>query len=380
MRDVPHCNKARAVILVGLLLCFFQTIFFDILVPLETLKELDYTQHLATCDLPALFQDELLLRFHRHDKYPGKIEHEGYAVGFPHLYKVGGSSIKSMLREQAQNANMNVREVTECQNFCTYKARKFFDNCFVGQRDKSENDQLFQLYKSIPVAKCKMAVFNVTNGVFYGHENYAEMEYRFNHLKQLERHYIAMFREPESRYESLFRYHAEGRPGNYAQIHGVNSPKKFQNKFNEFLSKQSNQHSMVYLSQNAPENILNHVGKTRKQDIDTSDWKTMFPSKNLQCKTQEVVFQNMVDNYAVVGVLERMEEVLEVLRCRFPWFQEHTMHHKNPTTGFFKDTPLTRNKNLLKMITPSENVLYEVANRILTADIQNCRDPKMGGT
>jgi len=338
---------------------------------------LDYSQHLAQCKLPDFFEDRLLLQFHRQDVYPGEVEKDDFIVGFTHLYQAGGSSLTSVLQEQAINANMDVRSVTQCRNFCVYKSKKLYNECFVNQQEGKNPMNSLERFKKRKGAngaeKCQQETLNVTNAVIYGHANFAEMESRLEHIHSHDRHYIAMFRDPVSRYESIYRNLAERYPKKYSDTNGRHDPQKFQDKFDEFLVKNRKLHSMTYLSQAAPADFLRDLGISNIGNIRTSDWKDIFPSKKLQCGAQKEIFQNVVDNYAVVGVLERMDDVMEVLRCRFPWFKGEIMPPPDPPVGFFKETPLIRHKNLTQLLTPAEDVLYEVANKILTADLHNCR-------
>jgi len=148
-----------------------------------------------------------------------------------------------------------------------------------------------------------------------------------------------------------------------------------QDTFQDFLKKNANVHTVDYLSRNAPIQLFSKIGKPSLGEAwDTTEWKLTFPTKQKQCHALEEVLQNILENYAVVGVLERVDDVMEVLRCRFPWFQANATHHKNPTGNTWKDVPLNNTKgDLMNLITPMEDVLFDVANRILTADLKNCR-------
>jgi len=333
---------------------------------------LDYAQNLAKCDLPNIFQDEHQLQNYRSKRYPGAIKSDSYVVGFPHLHKVGGSSLKSMLRDQAKLAGKDVRSVPHCREFCTNNNYNAFIEC----TGTANYDFYFGMRSKFDIVfpeECKKETMKSGNAVMYGHANYAEMEHVVKELNQHEIHYVTMFREPASRYESLFRFTTARDFAKSFDDSEEKNIEKLQEKFDEFISGFYKKHEMVYLSQNAPMELLQKFGKRNFDGIKSQDWQTTLPSKELQCGALDTVLQNMLDNYAVIGILERIDDVLEVLRCRFPWFKEQHVHHKNPTEGFFKEAPLKRREDLLEHITPIEKVLFEMADRILTADLENCR-------
>jgi len=113
------------------------------------------------------------------------------------------------------------------------------------------------------------------------------------------------------------------------------------------------------LSQNTPTNLFTRTfGKSVGQSLNTNEWRSIFCTKKQQCHALDLVLQNMLDNYAIVGVLERMDEVMEVLRCRFSWFQTQTTHHKSRTEKCLKQVPLNRIDDLINGITSMKDVIF----------------------
>eukprot|EP01062_Namystynia_karyoxenos_P033657 TRINITY_DN24743_c0_g1_i1.p1 TRINITY_DN24743_c0_g1~~TRINITY_DN24743_c0_g1_i1.p1 ORF type:complete len:480 (+),score=135.57 TRINITY_DN24743_c0_g1_i1:78-1442(+) len=79
----------------------------------------------------------------------------------------------------------------------------------------------------------------------------------------------------------------------------------------------------------------------------------------------------LATRYAVVGILERLPETLEVLRCRLPWLKQLDsipLHNKRPS-----NTSDSASAELWKAKTYQENRFYGWAQRMLDADLRCCR-------
>ena len=101
---------------------------------------------LAQCDLPSIFQDENLLQNYRSQLYPGSMQSDSYVVGFPHLFKVGGTSMKSMLRDQASHAHMDVRSLPNCKTFCTKGGARVFKKCVLHHSNATTREELRSIF------------------------------------------------------------------------------------------------------------------------------------------------------------------------------------------------------------------------------------------
>eukprot|EP01062_Namystynia_karyoxenos_P017558 TRINITY_DN16471_c0_g1_i1.p1 TRINITY_DN16471_c0_g1~~TRINITY_DN16471_c0_g1_i1.p1 ORF type:complete len:386 (+),score=102.75 TRINITY_DN16471_c0_g1_i1:76-1158(+) len=103
-------------------------------------------------------------------------------------------------------------------------------------------------------------------------------------------------------------------------------------------------------------------------------------SKPYRCLCSELYglfFQKTLEllaaRYAVVGVLERLPETLEVARCRVPWlknFSDVPHHNRRPSHSKKEDAHDTR---LMKEKTFMVSAVYKAVNRMLDADLQCCR-------
>lgn len=232
-------------------------------------------------------------------------------------------------------------------------------------------------------------------------------------LKKLDRYWVTLFRKPADRLESQFRYsnmkanekgdigftswdknaqqkeyksnmsnyrkESQGmknersqerkeRAKNKCKPHGI-TQKAFQEKFDEFQRSTAEKITMSYLYMHALAHIFDFFQEKRNGE---GNKFRKFSSKE-QCRAFSDVMNNIVENFAVVGVIERMNETLAVLHCRFPWMKDLIMPHKNPTTDLLKKIPLKRNDLLMQRITETEDSMYEIANKLLTIDVQNCR-------
>ena len=86
------------------------------------------------------------------------------------------------------------------------------------------------------------------------------------------------------------------------------------------------------------------------------------------------VMSYIVRRYAVVGVLERPAETLEVIRCRIPWLSKaHEYPHERSTAAY----PVSLSNELIRTslneLEANTAQLYGLANLILSVDIECCR-------
>eukprot|EP00756_Hemistasia_phaeocysticola_P048201 Hpha_TRINITY_DN22632_c0_g1::TRINITY_DN22632_c0_g1_i1::g.192768::m.192768 len=86
----------------------------------------------------------------------------------------------------------------------------------------------------------------------------------------------------------------------------------------------------------------------------------------------------LTQRYAVVGVLDRLEDSLEVLRCRVPWLQGlKSLPHKNMRTD--RKPKEVRNEEALRRKTYLQRGVYNFASRLLDADLACCRRQQQEG-
>ena len=83
--------------------------------------------------------------------------------------------------------------------------------------------------------------------------------------------------------------------------------------------------------------------------------------------------------YAVVGVLERPDETMEVLRCRVPWIGATALPHTAANAQTWSYPVKLRNEaGLMLNATFLEGQLYARANEILTENLECCRRRRRG--
>eukprot|EP01062_Namystynia_karyoxenos_P077409 TRINITY_DN7790_c0_g2_i1.p1 TRINITY_DN7790_c0_g2~~TRINITY_DN7790_c0_g2_i1.p1 ORF type:complete len:522 (+),score=78.15 TRINITY_DN7790_c0_g2_i1:77-1642(+) len=91
----------------------------------------------------------------------------------------------------------------------------------------------------------------------------------------------------------------------------------------------------------------------------------------------QVFFQKvallLASRYTIVGVLERMEDTLEVARCRVPWMRNVTQVPKRNARPDAAAGLTPGERKLLSRKTTHAMALYRIANRILDEDLKCCR-------
>ena len=91
-------------------------------------------------------------------------------------------------------------------------------------------------------------------------------------------------------------------------------------------------------------------------------------------KSMNNIIDNMKHNYAVVGVLEKSPKFMEVLRCRVPWVEAHQLPHEDTNSQNWEyPIKLKHNKTSMAHTTRYEQILYNLANELLEADLACCR-------
>ena len=173
---------------------------------------------------------------------------------------------------------------------------------------------------------------------------------------------VTMFREPESRVESQFRYHSGGGKEFAMEVQKRNGDLQveFENKIKDLQAlKGTAKSSAAVRFHTPPLSYTKSKSRLRASHHDLSETKNFI-----------------VDWYSVVGVLDRMEETLEVMRCRVPWFNADEIP-ASPNTAQTWEYPVKLvHPPSLKELVGDELELYALANEVLTADVQCCRGHK----
>jgi hypothetical protein len=186
---------------------------------------------------------------------------------------------------------------------------------------------------------------------------------------------VSIFREPESRVESGFRFHG-GKGKAFVkevQQRGIDLQAQFE----------AHERHVTSFAKNKFARNSNPIQRgTPFPGPYQAAWFHAPPSlvhmdvgRNMSDRQFMVVTKEFIaDRYNVVGVLDRMQETLEVMRCRVPWFNARQMKVDPRTAQNWQYPVKLEHAPILKEVTKNELELYKLANAILTADVQCCRD------
>ena len=249
------------------------------------------------------------------------------SLAFTHVPKAGGSSFQYMLKGEARRHNMTWTNVHEK----------------IGSRGRGEAD--------VQAAD-----------VLIGHGSYQYMVDYLHWWPGPRATFVTLLRQPSARLESLFRFHS-GEGEAYAR-RILAQGGSLQAEFEKFLRHR----------QMGTEALQMHRKKATCADVADANDHFLFCLGALTAEQVEETFDFIRDRYAVVGVLERPEDTMEVLRCRVPWVERTKLPHSDFNAQTWRypvqlhtDTAAMRNATYL------EDQLYARANEILTEDLECCR-------
>ena len=194
------------------------------------------------------------------------------------------------------------------------------------------------------------------------------------------RTFLTLLREPNARAESSFRF--KGGYGLEFAAKMIAANVSLQALFDDYHSSRiSTQVAWLHAprgvwleSQNvAGDNNSRALPWFRTMPAGGVTWKGTTRERPISTHQLHRVMEWVAQRYAVVGVLERIAETMEVLQCRLG--ARFNMSFPLTHTDNFNRYPikLVHNASVLQRYTSMEQPLYKLANKILTADVACCR-------
>ena len=280
----------------------------------------------------------------------------GNNVGFIHPFKAGGTSFRMTLNAQAAKAHKKLApEHGALASMCTGKT-------------------LTECRKQLaPCEVLEMPTYAFASEALY-----------WNNGTTL---WLTMLREPSARLESMFRYHG-GKGAEYVKTVKARNG-SLQEEFERMLTQPEDLHVPFLLA--PPSLWIDAYGADEP-------WLTRTPSNattnstggNMHVRPKmhlaatrsatlsEAQFARLADfiasRFAVTGVLERISDTLEVMRCRVPWFRTKVLPKVEETAQHWQyPVRLERRDALIQAHAATELRLYALANQLLDADLECCR-------
>ena len=255
------------------------------------------------------------------------------SLAFTHLPKAGGSSFQQMLTSEAKRHNLTVMNV-----------KKEFGSGGPGAGS--------------PRATADLQAADV----LVGHGSY---QYMVDYLHWRPRAtFVTLLRQPSDRLESAFRYRG-GEGEEYAR-RILAQGRSLQAEYEEYLRH-------LHMDTTA---LQMHRPKATCADDEVADESGhfLFCRGMLSAAQVEATVDFIRARYAVVGVLERPLDTMEVLRCRVPWVEATAFPHSDVNAQTWK-YPVQLRADAAAMLNATflEDQLYARANEILTEDLECCR-------
>ncbi len=166
-------------------------------------------------------------------------------------------------------------------------------------------------------------------------------------------------------HRSLFRYNNGDAKGRVAEAHARNV--SLQQLYDEWARARCPDSATCSPD---PSLLLWHApASALRPDLPWAAANAFFPLK--QPVDAEHILKYVAQRYAVVGVLERLDETLGVLRCRLPWLRGGIFPRANPTRPY--PELLRDDVARLRRVGKLAFDLYDLAGGILTADSSCCQ-------
>ena len=257
-------------------------------------------------------------------------DHESLA--FTHLPKAGGSSFQQMLTSEAKRHNRSVMNVHTLGS---------------GRLGAGSPEATAALQEA---------------DVLVGHGSY---QYMVDYLRWRPRAtFVTLLRQPSNRLESLFRY--RGGDGEAYARREIAQGRSLQAEYDDYLRRLDMDTTALNM----------HRPKATCADADVADASGhfLFCRGALSAAQVEATVAFMRARYAVVGVLERQSDTMEVLRCRVPWVEAAAFPQVNANAQTWH-YPVQLHADAAAMLNATflEGQLYARANELLTEDLECCR-------
>lgn len=265
-------------------------------------------------------------------------------VAFAHVPKTGGTSLQALLESSASDAGLDVLNT---------HLQVLKHTTLANLRTRAAHAQLLTGHNPVAFVADALA----------WHDGHFAM--------------LTLLRNPFNRLESSYRYHQGKGTERAKQVMAChrNGADILQAGFDAMLLSRAggrgrDQAAWIH----APPELWRESGCPTAATQGFIDEHVATCPLTMHPKQLRQVFEAILKTFAVVGILERMPETLEVLRCRVPWFKNTSMP-KVSLHSQVEPYPITlrHNASLMGPAALTEAKLYEFGNALLKADLECCR-------
>ena len=218
-------------------------------------------------------------------------------------------------------------------------------------------------------------------GLVHGHSSYSNMMLDYNMSTSATM--ITTFREPSARLTSHFRYHWGKGQAYAAELMRTGGRDAVLHAYSQFVEVRGPMQGRSIAFQHAPEEVWTGSGCGQAKTAHSSNlYESTRCERRVSPDTLAKIEAFIAQRFAVVGVLERPAETLEVLRCRLGIVAAAQdagaivaeMPHSASTAQRGKyPVELPRDTAAVRDSTSLEWHLYRHANAVLSADVACCR-------
>lgn len=305
----------------------------------------------------------------------------GGTLALAHIQKSGGNSLEDLVIQQANRSGKTVRGTRFCLDLCSRsKVARAKEKCIINGKNKIGNSWKAFLPKdnnnSTASNECVRSLVKDAN-ILVSHQDFSYVEgdirWKSENITNSasKPDWITLIRNPSDKIE--FAYKWEQQRG---RLKGINRMDKisFQTNFNKSIHKTGSINTALRML--APLDVYKLLIEDKPHVIfDRLDNNNLAFDKlepEIQMDVLEKVAMNIADRFSTVGVLDRVDKSLEVLRCRHPWIDATTLPRSNPSQMNFSHK-LVQNDTLIREVAMADDYLYTFANRLLSIDVECCR-------
>ena len=304
----------------------------------------------------------------------------GGTLALVHVQKNGGNSLQGLLTGQARRSGKLVMKTRFCRSWCSgsrgplpsqtrlraLRSKENLNNCLNGQKIQHKSEDGFlpvDFTNKTAINECVKQILGDAD-VLISHQDFSYVESELN-WKRGQSDWITLLRNPVDRMESRYKWEQQ-----QGRLKGVNRfvKENFQWNFDKFVLQDKRFRDSA-LFMHASVDDYNSLVNCRHCDFADLDPK-------LQLEYLVNLTMNIASRFSVIGVLDRMEETLEVAHCRHPWIAaDAQIPHSNPSKMDFPHK-LERNESLIQKMAIVDTHLYKFANQLLSIDVDCCRSQR----
>lgn len=305
----------------------------------------------------------------------------GGTLALVHVQKSGGNSFEDMLVQQANRSGKTVNKTYFCLRLCSGRKGAGGKKCFITDKKKIGNSWKAFLPKdnnnSTASNECVRSLLKDAD-ILVGHQDFSYVEddirWKSENITNSasKPDWITLIRNPSDKIESAYKWEQQRK-----RLKGINRTDKisFQTNFDKFIHTTGSINNALRM--HAPLDVYKLLIEDNKPHVAFDRvFNNNFAFDKLEPEIQmdvlEKVAMNIANRFSAVGVLDRLDESLEVLRCRHPWIDATTLPHSNPSKMKFPHK-LVRNDTLIREVAMADDYLYTFANRLLSIDVECCR-------